>query len=277
MKDDGNFSTVSPFLFAREISKCVGRPAKEIKKTYNGLHVETTNDAQSQKILELKNTGDFGVYVDPHGILSTAKGVVVSWNLLNCTEQEIVEELAPQGVIEYKVRGEAFEKLLAEESEIQGKGSGWSLISIDGLMLRINKFKPLRGSSYIDLPDKIKQKKAVINVNNKDICCFKWAILSKHVTSNNPQRLDKRYTVDLESTYDFSMLKFPVEIKDVKKFESAINVSINVYTLTDNDEVRPLKVCQTIEKPNHFDLLYLKKDDVSHYCYIKDFSRLVRS
>lgn len=38
-----------------------------------------------------------------------------------------------------------------EEDIYVQKGSGWSLHSIDGILIRINRFKPLRGSSYIPL------------------------------------------------------------------------------------------------------------------------------
>lgn len=53
-----------------------------------------------------------------------------------------------------------FNKILEEESEYIAKGSGWSLVSIDGLQLRINDVNPLKGSTYIDLPLYIKNKKA---------------------------------------------------------------------------------------------------------------------
>ncbi|KAE9522903.1 hypothetical protein AGLY_016714 [Aphis glycines] len=38
-----------------------------------------------------------------------------------------------------------FDKILAEESEFIAKGSGWTLVSIDGLQLRINLVNPLKG------------------------------------------------------------------------------------------------------------------------------------
>ena len=67
-----------------------------------------------------------------------------------------------------KLLDSMFNKILEEESEYIAKGSGWSLVSIDGLQLRINNVNPLKGSSYIDLPKIIKNKKAVINVKNND-------------------------------------------------------------------------------------------------------------
>ncbi|GFQ69739.1 uncharacterized protein TNCT_162101, partial [Trichonephila clavata] len=70
------------------------------------------------------------------------------------------------------------DKLLAETADFQEKESGWMLDSIMYLEIRINKFNPLRASLFIDLPEIIKKKHAVINVQNHDNFCFKWAVLS---------------------------------------------------------------------------------------------------
>ncbi|GFW62178.1 uncharacterized protein TNCV_1686091 [Trichonephila clavipes] len=76
------------------------------------------------------------------------------------------------------------DKLKREKEEFEARGSGWRLIEIKYLELRINKYNPLRGSSYIDLPRRIKAKKAVINVKNLDHNkCFMWAILSRSTSS----------------------------------------------------------------------------------------------
>jgi len=44
--------------------------------------------------------------------------------------------------------------------------------------INISKYKPLKGSSYIDLPKEIKDKKAIRNSKNDDNECFKWAVLA---------------------------------------------------------------------------------------------------
>ena len=41
-------------------------------------------------------------------------------------------------------------------------GSGWKLSSLKTLWLDIVQYKPLKGSSYIPLPDVLKHKKAII-------------------------------------------------------------------------------------------------------------------
>ncbi|KAE9542742.1 hypothetical protein AGLY_002653 [Aphis glycines] len=93
-----------------------------------------------------------------------------------------------------------YNKILTEESEFIAKGLGWSLVSIDGLQLRINLVNPLKG-----------KKKSGLN---------------------------------------FKCIDFPTPIKQIKKFE---------------------------QRKNHFDLFLFNNDKTSHYCYIKDFSRFIRS
>ncbi|XP_072400815.1 uncharacterized protein [Diabrotica undecimpunctata] len=67
-------------------------------------------------------------------------------------------------------------EILPKVSEIQEKESGWSLLQIQSLEVNINKYNPLRSSSYIRLPRQIEMKKAIINIMNKDEACFGWAV-----------------------------------------------------------------------------------------------------
>ena len=40
------------------------------------------------------------------------------------------------------------------------------------------KYEPIRGSSYIETPKAIAGKQAIINPQNTDEMCFKWAVLA---------------------------------------------------------------------------------------------------
>ena len=73
-----------------------------------------------------------------------------------------------------KMKKNIFEKFEKMETAV---GSGWALIKIQNLKLHFVEFKPMKGSSFVDLPDWIKKKKAVINILNKnDNECFKWCV-----------------------------------------------------------------------------------------------------
>nr|DAC81291.1 TPA_asm: PolB [Ladona dragonfly adintovirus] len=170
---------------------------------------------------------------------------------------------------------EQFGKLLREKSEHAAKGSGWSLIRVIGLELRINKFTPSRGSSFIELPSKIKHSKSVINVGNGDNFCFKYAIWAKNIACN-PQRVSS-YMNDnaFFNGYNWNCIMYPVSITEISKFEKRNNISINVFGLDEDDMVYPIKIVD-YELEDHRDLLYLKNESTSHYCWIKDFGRLVK-
>lgn len=63
---------------------------------------------------------------------------------------------------------EIIEDLKHKSIEFDEEGSNWGLISINSLELGINKYLPLRGSKYVELPKEIKSRNAIINVQNTD-------------------------------------------------------------------------------------------------------------
>ena len=120
-----------------------------------------------------------------------------------------------------------FIKLLQEQEEMELKGSGFSLESIDGIIFNVNVYKHLGGSS---LPAFIERKKATINVLNFDEKCFKYSILAKLVNPVHAERIGSNY-VEVENRYDFKNINFPASLIDVAKFEKTNKVSVNIYSL----------------------------------------------
>ena len=71
-------------------------------------------------------------------------------------------------------------------------GSMWIFKMVLTLDLHVGGYQPLKGSSYVPLPEKLKLKNAINNVQNDDNACFKWAILSAlHPPSSKPYRVSK--------------------------------------------------------------------------------------
>ncbi|XP_050066624.1 uncharacterized protein LOC126555790 [Aphis gossypii] len=171
-----------------------------------------------------------------------------------------------------------FDKINKEESNFVTKGSGWSLYSIDALQLRINIVNSLTGSSYVILPECIRNKKAVINVKNNDNKCFKYAILTKYNTRSDKTKFSNQYFKILEkkSRLNFHCIDFPTPVNQIKSFERLNNVSVNVFSLDNKNVVFPLYM-NNVESKNHFDLLLINNGITSHYCFINDFCRLIRN
>ncbi|XP_050062992.1 uncharacterized protein LOC126552345 [Aphis gossypii] len=184
-----------------------------------------------------------------------------------------------------------FAALQAEEDCYAGKYSGFSLSCIDGLLLGVYEYTPMGGSSYLPLPESILNRKAVINPQNIDRQCFKWAILAKHVAHDNRVIVGANYTRE-EHRYDFSALSTPTPVSEIKLFEkSNPGTSVNLYGVRNSEKhnnnknkknkksstqsvAYPLHIADE-EKPDHFDLLLITgKDGDNHYAFISNFSRL---
>ena len=156
------------------------------------------------------------------------------------------------------------------------EGSGWIFQNIDRLILNVDKNVPLNGSSYIDLPKEIKAKKAVINVKNKDDRCFEYAILS----AQHSKEVDQKQT-NSPSQYkehlnklNFTGIEFRVSLKDIDKFEKN-NPEIGVNVFGYDKSVNILRINKA-DPQNAIDLLLITDGkEKQHYCWIKNFSRLL--
>ena len=169
------------------------------------------------------------------------------------------------------------EKTQKLESGNQG-GTGWHFHSIIGLELHTVEWTPLNGSSYIELPKELKDKKAIINIKNDDNKYLIWCVLRAiYPVRNNSERVDRTLKSKLE-TLNTTDIEYPVSLKDINKFECLnSNISITVFRYNENDKVFPLKVSKNKNRLYKINLLLIENRGVSHYCLIKDISKLVSS
>ena len=72
-------------------------------------------------------------------------------------------------------------------------GSGWTLQANQSLILEMTDYRPIGGSSFIELPKNIYDTKSIVNVKNDDQECFKWAVLAAlHPAAATRRRTAKR-------------------------------------------------------------------------------------
>ena len=175
-----------------------------------------------------------------------------------------------------KLLEKGFGKILKDIEEFNLKSSGWVFKEVLRLEVHTVEYNPTKGSSYIDLPEWIKNKRAIINIKNRDDKCFLWSILRYLYPKEN----DAQYLKDLRK-YEFSLntkgLTFPLKLKDITKFEK-LNPEIpgiNVFS-NDNMTIYPLRMAERDCK-NTIDLFLYEEDGNSHYSLIKNFHRLIKS
>ena len=83
-------------------------------------------------------------------------------------------------------------KILKGITKYNKGGSNFIFKQILSLEIHTVQYEPLDGSSYIELPESLAKRKAVINLNNKDNQCFMWAVTGAlHSAKDNPGRIDK--------------------------------------------------------------------------------------
>ena len=139
---------------------------------------------------------------------------------------------------------------------------------------KVTTSKPLKGTDYIDLPIAIKAKKSIINVPNKDNRSFEYAIFSAlhhNEIKDSPERSSK-YKANL-GKLDFTGIEFPVSLNGIDKFEKQNpRISINVYGY--EKSVFIIRMNRT-DPQKAIDLLFITNEENQHYCWVKNFSRLV--
>ena len=184
------------------------------------------------------------------------------------SKMEIVTESTDIPVIYDQMSDKIFELI----QNFNNRGSGWQFDRVEHLDININPFNPLSASSYIALPGKLADKKAIINVKNeKDNECFKWAVTSAvFPAKEHGERLSKQMRKDSEK-FDWTGIEFPVSLKQIDKFENQNNYAINVFGY--ERVVYPLRISKKNEQV--INLLLIANEETNHFCWIKNMSRLL--
>jgi Rho termination factor, N-terminal domain/Recombination endonuclease VII len=168
-------------------------------------------------------------------------------------------------------------KIITDVDEFQRKGSGWTFNRVLGLDINISRYNPIKGSSYIELPKKLKAKKACINVQNDDEECFRWAILSSLFTSTDNQNRTSKYKPYVNEL-NWNNIKFPTPVSQASLFENNnSDVSLNIFDYSEKSGKSSYRVLHHTKerRQRHVDLLLIHDDQKFHYVWIKDFNKLM--
>ena len=203
------------------------------------------------------------------------------------SQGETMEEFAFHSKIKLILEGtdlnEIYDEMKDEiEEQIQkvqeAMGSGWKFEKVIKLVLHTTRWDPINAGSYIDLPEALKNKKAIINMKNQDEECFKWCVLrALYPKDKNAERIDK----DLKSkqdTLNIKGIRYPVNFRDIDRFESQNpEISITILGYNKDERVYPLKISRYTGCEHDITLLLIKDGEKSHYCRVKNLSALLQS
>ena len=111
-------------------------------------------------------------------------------------------------VINHKFRLEnSFQEILYMIDVWINNGSGWIIELIKSQYINISIYKPLSGSSYMDLPVELRNpRKGLINIKNKDQKTFLWC----YVRHTNPS---KEYPERIKEKWQKKLLKSSTRLR----------------------------------------------------------------
>ena len=98
------------------------------------------------------------------------------------------------------------------------ESSGWVIDRIDSHYINVTTYKPLNGSSYIELSTELRNpKKGLINIKNEDDECFRWCHI-RHLKpqEKNPQRI-KKEDKKMINELNYDGIDFPLSEKHYKQ------------------------------------------------------------
>ena len=158
------------------------------------------------------------------------------------------------------------------------KATGLEIDHCIKLYLNIAKYEPLKGSSYIELLNIIKNKKAVINIKNKDNACLFRAVVSAlypaHKNSDRPSSYP-----GYKDILNIKDIDTPTPLSQINKLEKQNNLSINVYgpkvSFDNKLTIFPYYISDQPKDIKRINLLLISEEENNHYCWIKNLNRLL--
>ena len=151
--------------------------------------------------------------------------------------------------------------LMQKLDDEQLEGSGFVLNGIVNVIMEVYKVNDIQASSWVELPEKYKNNKSIINIKNDDQFCFLWCILAHLFPVEDHKNRTSSYSMNLNKLIS-NGLEFPMKIKDIPKFENLNNLNVNVFELT-KTVLTPIHINTNYDQPQIDLLLYQ-----NHYCLI---------
>lgn len=166
-------------------------------------------------------------------------------------------------------------------ADVEGKsleGSGWQLISIDRVFCEFASYEPVRFGCglLVKVPEKLKNKHAIISAKNHDQKCLLYCILiDKYGATDKNRNYYPSHYEKYISEFNLDGVEFPISLEKLVDFRrNNPEYGFNVFSYDEQRDSVKLEF-QTKKGKKRIHLLILEADDGSlHFALIKHLSRL---
>ena len=99
------------------------------------------------------------------------------------------------------------------------RSSGWVVKAVVETFISVAQYQPFHGGSYIPPPKKLENKKAIINVKNRDNQCLRWPLRVALFPPRDGMNVSRPSRYPTEDGLNFTGINFPMPISEIKNLE----------------------------------------------------------
>ena len=155
------------------------------------------------------------------------------------------------------------------------RGSGWIMDKILEAYINVARYQPMRGGSYMPLPAKLKNKKAILNIQNRDNECSRWAIRTALFPAPRGRNPIRTSSYPAEDGLNFTGIDFPTPVSQFDRLERQNhNLAINVFGW-EGGHVVVYRISGKGGEIPRINLMLTKQGENSHYSYVKRLTALL--
>ena len=155
------------------------------------------------------------------------------------------------------------------------RGSGWVLDEILEAFIHVAQYQPMRGGSYMPLPKKLQNKKAIINVQNRDNHCLRWALRAALFPAPRDAKVTRTSSYPTEDGLNFTGIDFPTPVSQIGRLERQNpNLAINVFGW-ENEQVVVHRISEKDGEIPRINLMITKQGENTRYSYVKRLTALL--
>ena len=217
--------------------------------------------------------------------IKTQFGLLVKFSIVRDEKTQYMEHyFAQRGNAVFTRNNEAlvnrtFNRFIDEvKGEIEAwiqRGSGWVIEGIVAAYVNVERYEPLRGGSYMPLPKNLQNKKAIINVQNRDNQCLRWAIRAALFPALLGVKVAKTSSYPTEDGLNFAGIDFPTPVSQIVKLERQNpNLAINVFGW-EKDNVTVPRISEKDGSIPRINLMVTHQGENIHYSYVKRLTALL--